>query len=472
MAPDRVLVVDDEVDMLEGLKRLLSYELQSVEVLTASQGRRALSLVRQEPVDLVLLDIRMPEMDGFQLLETLRREDPWLTVMMMTAFGSIEIAVEAMKHGAYDFITKPFDTEVLLRTVRKGLERNRLIRENRTLRLRLGEGVGFQGLVGQSQPMHRLYESLQAIAATDYTVLIRGESGTGKELVARAIHDLSKRGSRPLVVVNCPAIPEHLLESELFGYKKGAFTGADRSHSGLFQEAHGSTLFLDEIADIPVSIQTKLLRVLQEHEIKPLGASRAHKVDVRILASTNQNIETKIQQRTFREDLYYRLNVVTIKTPSLAEVREDIPLLADHFARLTSMELGQPDKRFTPEALIELDQRAWPGNIRELQNFVRRVVMFSPHELITLEDVVRLEGPGDLARRLAVPAVWAQDGLSSYKPAKERAVQEFTQSYVMELLKKTGGNITRAAELSGLGRASLQKILRRLGIKSESYRPG
>ncbi len=472
MAPDRLLVVDDEVDMLEGLKRLLSYELKGVEVLTASQGRRALSLVRQEPVDLVLLDIRMPEMDGFQLLETLRQEDPWLTVIMMTAFGSIEVAVEAMKHGAYDFISKPFDAEALLRTVRKGLERNRLIRENRTLRLRLGEGVAFQGLVGQSPPMHRLYEGIQAIAGTDYTVLILGESGTGKELVARAIHDLSKRGSRPLVTVNCPAIPEHLLESELFGYKKGAFTGADRNHPGLFQEAHGSTLFLDEIADIPVSIQTKLLRVLQEQEIKPLGANRAHKVDVRILASTNQNIEAKILERSFREDLYYRLNVVIIKTPSLEEIAEDIPLLADHFARLASVELARPAKWFAPEALEELSRRAWPGNARELQNFVRRVVMFSPHEEISAEDVVRVEGPGNAARRLAIPEIRSNEGIITYKPAKERLVHEFTQAYVTEILQKTRGNVSQAAELSGLGRASFQKILRRLGIKPDKYRSG
>ncbi len=472
MAPDRLLVVDDEVDMLEGLKRLFSYELQDVEVFTASRGRRALSLVRQEPVDLVLLDIRMPEMDGFQLLESLRQEDPWLTVIMMTAFGSIEVAVEAMKHGAYDFISKPFDKGALLRTVKKGLERNRLIRENRALRRHLGPGAAFQGLVGQSSPMHRLFESIQAIAGTDYTVLIRGESGTGKELVARALHDLSQRGSRSLVTVSCPAIPEHLLESELFGYKKGAFTGADRDHRGLFQEAHGSTLLLDEIADIPVSIQTKLLRVLQEQEIKPLGASRGHKVDVRILASTNQDLEAKIRERTFREDLFYRLNVVTIKTPALKDIPEDIPLLTDHFARLACRELARPDKRLAPEAMEELSRRLWPGNARELQNFVRRLVMLSSHEEIGVDEVKRADGLGHTATRPAFPEVRSPDGLITYKPAKERVVNEFTQAYVTELLQKTRGNVSQAAELSGLGRASFQKILRRLGIKPGRYRSG
>ncbi len=472
MAPARLLIVDDEVDMLEGLKRLLSYELQDVEILTFSRGRPALRLARREPVDLVLLDVRMPEMDGLQLLEALRQEDPALTVIMMTAFGSIEVAVEAMKHGAYDFITKPFDSEALVRTVTKGLERSRLLRENRRLRQHLGESAAFQGLVGQSPPMRRLYERIQAVAGTDYTVLIRGESGTGKELVARAIHELSRRASRPLVTVNCPAIPEHLLESELFGYKKGAFTGADRDHPGLFQEAHGSSLFLDEIADISVPVQTKLLRVLQEREIRPLGANRTHKVDVRILASTNQDIEAKISERSFREDLYYRLNVVTLKTPSLRDIAEDIPLLAEHFARLACAELGYPPKRLAPEALAILSRRPWPGNARELQNFVRRAVMFSPPEVISGEEVARMEGWDSNTDRVAVPVSRAQDGLMTYKPAKERLVHEFTKTYVIDILKKTRGNVSQAATLSGLGRASFQKILRRLRIKPEMFKSG
>lgn len=472
MAPTRLLIVDDEVDMLEGLKRLLSYELQDVEILTVSQGGQALRLARQEPVDLVLLDVRMPEMNGLELLEVFRQEDPGLTVIMMTAYGSIEVAVEAMKHGAYDFITKPFDSDTLVRTVIKGLERSHLIRENRRLRQHLGESAAFQGLVGQSPPMRRLYESIQAVADTDYTVLIRGESGTGKELVVRAIHDLSQRASRPLVTVNCPAIPEHLLESELFGYKKGAFTGADRDRPGLFQEAHGSSLFLDEIADISVPVQTKLLRVLQEQEIRPLGANRSHKVDVRILASTNQDIEAKILGRSFREDLYYRLNVVTLKTPPLREIAGDIPLLVEHFARLAAAELGYPPKRFAPEALTSLSRRSWPGNARELQNFVRRVVMFCPHEVISGEEMARMEGWDTNAERAAMFGIRAEAGITTYKPAKERLINEFTQTYVIDILQKTRGNVSQAATLSGLGRASFQKILRRLGIKPEMYRSG
>ncbi len=470
--PVRVLIVDDEVDMLEGLKRLLGYELPGADIRTTAKPRQALAVLRQEAVDLVLLDIRMPEMDGLELLALLRQQDPELTVIMMTAYGSIETAVQAMRHGAYDFITKPFDSEALVRTVKKGLERSRLLQENRQLRRHLGESGAFQGLVGQSSPLRRLCDSIQAVAATDYNVLIRGESGTGKELVARAIHDLSRRRHRALVTVNCPAIPEHLLESELFGYKKGAFTGADRDHPGLFQEAHGSSLFLDEIADISVPVQTKLLRVLQEREIKPLGASRAHKVDVRILASTNQDLEAKIRDRSFREDLYYRLNVVTLRTPSLREMTEDIPLLVEHFARTAAAELGYPPKRFTPEALALIAHTPWPGNARELQNFVRRLTVYVSAPVIGEADILSLEGLDRKSPEVCLPAPPSEAGIMSYKPAKEHLLQEFTKSYVIDLLEKTQGNVSRAATLSGLGRASFQKILRRLGIRPETFRPG
>ncbi len=471
MPPERILIVDDEEDMLEGLRRLFNQHLPDIEVTTAARARQALRLVRQMPVDAVLLDIRMPEVDGFELLEALRKEDPWITVIMMTAFGSIEIAVEAMRLGAYDFITKPFTKEPLLRAVRKGLERNRLIRENRHLRLRVADTDGFAGLVGQSPPMRQLFEKIQAIAPTDYPVIIRGESGTGKELVARAIHALSKRRQRPLVAVSCPAIPEHLLESEFFGHRRGAFTGADRDHIGLFEEAQGSSLFLDEIGDIPVALQIKLLRVLQEREIKPLGATKTLKVDARILSSTNQNIEAKIQDRSFREDLYYRLNVVTIRTPALVEIKEDIPLLVNHFSRLACSELGLSPKRFTTGALDELMQCPWPGNVRELQNLVRRVVMFSPESTIHAAELQVLEGvAGNSTPVQAFGGERTDDEIESYNQAKERLVQQFTFTYVSNLLAKTSGNVSRSAALSGLGRASLQKIMRRLGIKSDSYR--
>jgi DNA-binding NtrC family response regulator len=468
--PGTLLIVDDEKDMLEGLRRMLSYELKDVEIVTTSEAQQSLRLIRHASPDLILLDIRMPDIDGLELLGALRKEDPWLTIVMMTAYGTIESAVEAMKRGAYDFIPKPFEKDALLRVLTKGLERNRLIRENLNLRQRVSDQADFQGLIGQSLPMRRLFETIQAIARTDYTVLIRGESGTGKELVARAVHALGKRRDRPLVTVNCPAIPEQLLESELFGHKRGAFTSADRDHAGLFEEADGGTVFLDEIGDIPISVQTKLLRVIQEQEIKPLGASRTRKVDVRIIASTNQNIEEKIRQRTFREDLYYRLNVVTLKTPSLREIPRDIPLLLNHHVRMACLELGISSRRFTPEALEILMHRPWPGNVRELQNLVRRVVAFSADSVIGAQELRALEEMHHSFDNPAIARDQPAEEVGSYRQAKNRVVRQFTAAYISDLLKKTGGNVTRAAELSGLGRPSLQKIMRRLGVKSESFK--
>jgi len=464
---ERLLIVDDEADMLEGLKRLLPFQMKGVIILTAANGQEALRMARQAPVDLVLLDIRMPDISGLELLEVLLKEDPWLTIIMMTAFGSIELAVEAVKKGAYDFITKPFEKESLLRTLKKGLERNRLVRENLNLRQRISDDRGFHGLVGQSQPLRRVFDSIQAIARTDYTVLIRGESGTGKELIARAVHDLGKRKNGPFIAVNCPAIPEHLLESELFGYRKGAFTGAERDHVGLFEEADGGTLFLDEVGDIPVSVQTKLLRAIQEQEIKPLGAPGARKVDVRTIAATNQNLEEKIKGKSFREDLYYRLNVVSVHAPSLRTISKDIPQLANHFARVASLEMGISPRRFTPDALEVLMRRDWPGNVRELQNAVRRTVVFSAGSVIRSHDIRALDNQpgGDPS---VDPEMESSDLVETYKQAKDRLVNRFTHDYIKNLLAKTGGNITKAAELSGLGRASLWKIMNRLGIRGGS----
>jgi DNA-binding NtrC family response regulator len=407
----------------------------------------------------------MPGMSGLDLLREMLKADQWLTIVMMTAYGSIETAVEAIKRGAYDFMTKPLDHDVLLRTLRKGLERNRLLRENMNLQQRVCEKSAFENLVGQSLPMRRLYETIQAVARTSYTVLVRGQSGSGKELVARAIHALSSRRNRPLVSVNCPAIPEQLLESELFGHKKGAFTGADSEQRGLFDEANGSTLLLDEIGDIPVPIQTKLLRVLQEQEIKPLGVTRAHKIDARIIASTNQDLEAKIRSGTFREDLFYRLNVVTLWTPSLDQIREDIPLLINHFTRIACCELGVSPKRFSSKALEICMGRPWPGNVRELQNFVRRIVMFCPDSLIRPEDLPAVERTTMVSAAIPEPDAANREDVVPYVEAKERVVKRFTLQYVSDLLEKTNGNITRAAELSGLRRTALQKIMRRIDIQ-------
>lgn len=467
-----LLIVDDEQDMLDALSRILPRELEDIEVITRSRGKEGLAVVREQSIDVLLLDIRMPEIGGLELLSAVKELDPWVTVVMMTAFGGIETAVEAVKRGAYDFITKPFEIPDLVRVLQKALERGRLLRENMNLRQRLPEQAGFAGFVGQSPPMRKLYDSIQTLARTDYSVLIRGESGTGKELVARAIHDLSRRGHKELVTVNCPAIPEHLLESELFGHKKGAFTGADRDHAGLFAEADGSTLLLDEVADIPVSVQTKLLRALQEQEIRPVGSERSVKVDVRIISSTNQDLEAKIRERTFREDLYYRLNVVTLRTPSLAEVREDLPLLADHFLRSACRELGLPPKSFSVAAMGEIARRAWPGNVRELKNFARKVVLFAPEREISLAEINAVEDGGgrNSAAAFMTAGAGSNGGIEPYLRSRDQVVERFTDDYVRQLLTVCEGNVTRAAERAGLSRPALQKILRRLGLRSGDFR--
>jgi DNA-binding NtrC family response regulator len=470
MSRERLLIVDDETDMLEGLRRLLGFEVPALEVLTCADPLEALALVRRGRPDVVLLDVRMPGIDGLALLGDLKAEDPSLTCIMMTAHGTIEMAVEAIKTGAYDFITKPFQKSDLLRLLTKGLERNRLILENRALRRRLGTG-DFHGLVGRSPAMQSLFDQIRATARTDYSVLVRGESGTGKELVAHALHRLSRRSEQALVTVNCAAIPENLLESELFGHRRGAFTGADRDHKGLFEEADGGTLLLDEIGDLPPGVQTKLLRALQEGEIRPLGSPKPLRVDVRIVAATNQDLESKIRDRSFREDLYYRLNVITLKTPALREVPEDIPLMASHFALLACTELDLPPKRFGPQALQALAARNWPGNVRQLQNAVRRAVMLAPGEVIADVDLALAAGGVVSPPPAVTDADLAADGVVPYKDAKAQIVERFTRAYVDDLLRKSAGNVTQAAALSGIGRPSLQKIIRRFGIRAEAFKP-
>ncbi len=473
MAGARILIVDDEKDMLEGLERVLSYELEGVDITVSESSRRAVDLIRQTRYDLILMDVCMPEMDGPDLMAAAQKIDPHATVILMTAFGSIEMAVKAIKNGAYDFITKPFDIPELVRLLQKGLERSGLIRENETLREQVTGKEAIRDFVGKSLPMQRLYETIHSLANTDYAVLIRGESGTGKELAARSIHSLSPRGGRSLVTVNCPAIPEHLLESELFGHKKGAFTGAVNDHQGLFSQADGSSLLLDEIADIAVPVQTKLLRALQEQEIRPLGSTKNLKVDVRILSTTNQNLEEKIRNKSFREDLFYRLNVVTVTTPSLREIPEDIPILVHHLARRAAGELEMAPVRFSPLVLENLMQREWPGNVRQLQNFVRRLIVFSSGDEIDMADLNVVDNQ-DMVEKipdaLGGTDGYAAGGIEAYTDAKSRVISAFTEAYVKKVLEKTGGNISHGAKLAGMSRVALQKILRRMEIDPERFR--
>ncbi len=459
---DAILVVDDERDLLVGLQRTISLEMDC-RVLSADNAREALDILTGEPIDVVLADIRMPGMDGLALAREIQKKDPLVTVILMTAFGTIEQAVEAIKDGAYDFIRKPFDEQELTRLLRKGLERNRLLRENRRLQEAVDQTAPLHNMIGIGVKMRQVFASIQMLARSDVTALLLGESGTGKEMAARAIHALSQRGARELVVVNCPALPENILESELFGYRKGAFTNAVQDKKGLFEEADGSTILLDEIGDLSLALQTKLLRVLQEKEIKPLGSTHTRQVDVRILASTNRDLGARLKEGAFREDLYYRLNVATLTLPPLRERREDLPLLIEHFLNKAADELAVPVKSLSPEGRENLMRRHWAGNIRELENVIRGLTALTPQAEIRLEHLPSEEPQADLCSGdidLARP----------YKVLKDEVLEKFTTEYIVNLLEQTGGNVTMAAQISGIQRQSLQKIFKRYNISPETFR--
>ncbi|MEE4263981.1 MAG: sigma-54 dependent transcriptional regulator [Desulfobacteraceae bacterium] len=459
----KILVIDDEPDMLNLLKRSLEPDLKCA-VETAASGEAALRALAGESFDLVLADIRMPGMDGLELLELVKRENPRQTVVMMTAFGRVEMAVEAMRRGAYDFITKPFEHDALLLRLGKALERSALVRENQRLLEKFSDGDDFEGMVGQSTAMQKVFQTIRMVAKTDLTVLITGESGTGKDLAGRAIHKLSSRCKCPFIAVNCPTVPENILESELFGYKKGAFTHATQNKTGLFEEAHTGTIFLDEIGDITPSIQTKLLRVLQEKEIKPLGSNKPIQVDVRIVASTNQHLSDKIGIGEFREDFFYRLNVLPIEMPALRERQGDIPLLAGHMLQKHRAKLKMPDKTFSPELLDLFTKYQWIGNVREMENMIIQGILFSSGSQIEPETVGLSElDPAPCVVNQAISEL-------PYKEAKEETLRQFNAHYIGSLLTQTDGNVSQAARLCGIERQALQQIMRRYGISADPYR--
>jgi DNA-binding NtrC family response regulator len=383
---------------------------------------------------------------------------------MMTAFGHIEMAVEAMKRGAYDFITKPFELDSLVLRLEKALERSRLIRENLRLQREVREESAFQNIVGKSSVMQRIYEAIQMVAKTELTVLITGESGTGKDLAARAIHALSSRSQESFVAVNCPTLPEQILESELFGYKKGAFTHATQNKKGLFQEADHGTIFLDEIGDISPAIQAKLLRVLQEKEFKPLGDTRSVAVNVRIIASTNQPLKEKIKRAEFREDFFYRLNVLPIHLPPLREHREDIPLIANHLLVKHCRKLNKADKKISAELFDIFINRAWEGNVREMENLIMQGILFSSGNQILPRDV-------GLRKEIQDPCL-VENSFQElpYKEAKKQTLQSFNTNYINHLLAGSKGNVTQAAKICGLERQALQQVMRRYGIKADLFR--
>ena len=460
------MIVDDEPDMLSMLRLILEKRC-GCHVVASSSGLGALEMLGECTPDLVITDIKMPDLDGLQLLSKIQAYDRTISVIVMTGYATIDMAVQALKDGAYDFLQKPFDKDLIIRVVRNCLERTTLLRANRHLTEKLNDMAPPEGFIGRSAAQKRVLDLLARVADTDATVLIRGESGTGKELAARALHNLSNRRERRMITVNCPALPENVLESELFGYSKGAFTGAVQEKKGLFLEADGSTLLLDEIADIPVQVQTKLLRVLQEKEIQPLGQNKTFKVDVRVVASTNQDLEEKIRTGEFRADLFYRLNVVSVTMPNLLEMKEDVPLLVHHFLALYKRQYGREELGVAPEVLRHLYQRSWPGNVRELQNTIKSIVLSAAGGIVTLADLGFAEG-----EEAAPPCGRSFEELLTlpYNQAKSILVSRFSESYLQNLLSRNHGNVTNAAADCGLERQALQRIMRRYGIVSVDFK--
>jgi len=453
MATTTLLIIDDEKSIRESLSGIMADE--GFIPLTASSAEDGLNILDRQEVDLVLLDIWMPGMDGLEALEEIKKRSD-IPVIMISGHGTIETAVQATRKGAFDFIEKPLSYDKTMLSINKGLHVARLERENKILR---DSKPSKSELTGSSPVILELREQIDRVAPTDASVLIRGGHGTGKELVAQTIHSKSARNDRPMIEVNCAAIPEELIESELFGHEKGAFTGATSSRQGKFDQAHGATLFLDEIGDMSLKSQAKVLRILQEQKFERVGGSKTINVDVRILAATNKNLEEEIEINAFRADLFYRLNVVPIIVPDLDEHIEDIPFLVEDFLRQFQRK-GLGKKKFTNEAVNALMCHSWPGNIRELKNFIERVMIMVPGELITEQDIAVFLGPQNGS---SPPIVYNQYNRYGYKEAKK----QFERDYLIVKLRENKGNISQTAEQIGMERSHLHKKLKSLNIELE-----
>jgi DNA-binding NtrC family response regulator len=447
-----ILAVDDDAGLRESFHLILD---ETYDVTDVADGQQALETVRSSQVDVVLLDIRLPEMDGIEVLERIKQLDEQVEVILVTAVKTLRTAVGAMKLGAFDYITKPFDEDEMLATVRRALQKRSLEREVVYLRTELARHTGVDDIVGRHAEMQKLYKALTQVAAGTSTVLITGESGTGKELVARALHRLGPRKDKPFVAVNPAAISESLIESELFGHEKGAFTGAYQRKAGRFELAQGGTLFLDEIGSLKPEMQAKLLRVLQEREVERVGGTRPIRLDVRFVAATNVDLRQAVEKEAFRADLFYRLNVVPLDVPPLRDRRSDIPLLVEHFIRRYNEELGKRITGLTPEAMTALEEYPWPGNVRELQNIVERSVALLEGETIGLNDL-----PTDVL----LPDHRGRVKQASALPLKT-ATDQFERQIVMRVLERVHGNQSEAARILGIHRNSLKVKLTRWGIK-------
>ena len=459
MSTGRVLIVEDEAGIRLALTGLLRRE--GYEVLQCERGADALARLDAEAFDFVLTDLALGEgPSGLDVLRFAKQRQPETPVVMITAHGNEKIAVEAMKLGADDYVPKPFDNDEIRLVVRRALERTRLARENRELRARIERDFGMGNLVGRGAAMRHVFETIRKVAETDLTVLVRGESGTGKELVAQALHEASARRAGPFVAVNCAAINRELVESELFGHEKGAFTGADARRIGRFEAAHGGTIFLDEIGDMAPDTQAKVLRVLQERTFERVGGAKPIQVDVRVVAATHRDLEKDVAARRFREDLYYRLKVVEIPLPPLRERAEDLPALAERFLAEVAGRLGRPRKRLGPSALAALARHGWPGNVRELRNVLEQAAVLAASDEIEAGD-----------RRLAGPAAaTGANGELPFADAKRQAVEGFERDFLLRALRANGGNVSRTAEAIGMVRQSLQLKIRELGLRDEDWK--
>ena len=451
---NKIIVVDDEEDMLSLVARIISTQ-RDFGILEAKTSIEAMELISTHDVSVILLDMRMPEMDGMELLNRIKERWPDKTVIIMTAYGSIENAVEAMKKGAYDYITKPFQYDDLLLVIDRAFERVRLLDDRRYLQSELQRCFGFSELIGNDTKMVKIYETIRNISTTSAPVLITGKSGTGKELVARAVHFESDRKDRRFIVINCATLQETILESELFGHIRGAFTGAIRDKRGLIEEADGGTLFLDEVGDLPPRIQVKLLRVLQDGEFRSIGDLKDKKVDLRIISATNRNLEDELLKGSFREDLYYRLKVISINMPPLRERKEDIPLLANYFMKKYAKKYEKKIVDITASAMWCLINSPWKGNVRELENTIARGIAISNDSIIDERDL--------FSEEYSSPDI-------SFKTAKKKALTDFYRTYITSVLTRNNGNISRAAEDCGIKRQSLQQIMKRCGINPDDFR--
>jgi len=465
-----ILIIDDDDQLRKSFHKLLSEEGYTAE--GAASGEAGLEIIKEQLPDLVIVDIRLPGINGLETFQTIHQIEPKLPVIIMTAYGTTETAIEATKMGAFDYILKPFEIPEMLAVIKQALEAGRFMRTPVQMDVSPDE-AGKEAIVGRSKPMQDVYKAIGRVSTADATVLIRGDSGTGKELVARAIYQHSLRAEKPFLVINCVAIPENLLESELFGYEKGAFTGAAHRRVGKIEQAHGGTVFLDEIGDMPFSIQSKILRLLQEKSIERLGGRRTIPVDVRILAATNRDLEAALADGRFREDLYYRLKVVTISLPPLRERPDDIPLLTDFFLSHYASELDMENPGISKDAVATLNSNQWPGNVRELANTIQKTLIFSRGAPIQADDVIQALSGEKVSRESDPQAAedvirrWMRRSMTSEaeKHTFEKIMDRFAGILVSEALNLTDGNRSRAAKLLGLSRPTLHSKIEKYGLK-------